>query len=50
MEMGILLITIIALGYLIVLIKDIRSDTSNLSLNISRAMQKIDDIIKKKKD
>ena len=31
-------------------IKDIQSDTSNLKLNISRAMQKIDDIIKKNKD
>ena len=50
MEMIILVITIIALGYAIVLIKDIQSDTSNLKLNISRAMQKIDDIIKKMKD
>jgi|TARA_B100000809_G_C14981030_1_gene474532 hypothetical protein len=50
MEMGILLFTIIALGYAIVLIKDIQSDTSNLKLNISRAMQKIDNIIKKMKD
>jgi hypothetical protein len=50
MEMTILVITIIALGYAIVLIKDIQSDTSNLKLNISRAMQKIDDIIKKMKD
>jgi len=50
MEMTILVITIIALGYALVLIKDIQSDTSNLKLNISRAMQKIDDIIKKMKD
>ena len=50
MEMTILVITIIALGYAIVLIKDIQTDTSNLKLNISRAMQKIDDIIKKMKD
>lgn len=50
MEMGILLFTIIALGYAIVLIKDIQTDTSSLKLNISRAMQKIDNIIKKMKD
>jgi len=50
MEMLILVIMILALGYAIVLIKDIQTDTSNLKLNISRAMQKIDNIIKKMKD
>ena len=50
MEMLVLVIMVVALGYAIVLIKDIQSDTSNLKLNISRTMQKIDDIVKKMKD
>ena len=45
MEMFILVVMILLMGYLIVLIKDFQSDTINLKQAVEKVMTKFDDII-----
>ena len=45
MEMFILVVMILLMGYLIVLIKDFQTDTINLKQAVEKVMKKFDDII-----
>ena len=45
MEMFILIVMILLMGYLIVLIKDFQTDTINLKQAVEKVMKKFDDII-----
>ena len=45
MEMLILIIMVLLMGYLIILVKDFQTDTINLKQAVEKVMKKFDDII-----